>query len=100
MKIAIRIIICTILAAIALTLATFTIADFRRANAARSAKGYVLGAMGDSVAVYAGGDLKNPLDVTDIELASLRETDRELITKGMPVASREELLQLLEDLGG
>ena len=99
MRITIRIIICTILAAIALTLAVFTVADFHRANAAREAQGYVLGALGDSVAVYAGGDLKNPLDVTDIELASLRETDRELITKGMPVASREELLQLLEDLG-
>ena len=99
MKIAIRIMICTVLAAVALTMAVFTLADFRRADAARE-QGYVLGVSEGSVAVFAGGDLKTPLDVTDIELASLRETDRALISDGLRVESREELLLLLEDLGG
>jgi len=99
-KVTIRIMICVVLAAIALTLATFTVWNFRQANLAREARGYVLGVRGGSVAVYAGGDLKTPLDVTDIELASLRESDRALIAGGLPVGSREELLQLLEDLGG
>ena len=98
MKAAIRLIICTILIAVAVTMAVFTMADFRRANEARAA-GYVLGEADGSVAVYAGGNLKTPLRVTDIELATLRETDRALIADGFPVASREELLQILKDLG-
>lgn len=79
-------------------MAVFTIADFRRANAARAERGYVLGVQGGSVAVYAGNDPETPLEVTDIELASLRESDRALIEAGLPAATREELLQLLEDL--
>lgn len=98
MKAAIRLIVCTILIAVAITMAVFTMADFRRANEARAA-GYVLGEAGDSVAVYAGGDLKTPIRVTDIELATLREADRALIADGFPVGSQEELLQILEDLG-
>lgn len=37
--------------------------------------------------------------VTDIELSTLREADRRLVEAGIAVASREELLALLEDLG-
>ena len=37
--------------------------------------------------------------VTDIELGTLREADRQLIEAGLPVGSRDELLSLLEDLG-
>ena len=98
MKIGIRIMICTVLIAVAVTMAAFTAADFRRANAER-ASGYVLGEAGGSVAVYAGDNLKTPLRVTDIEVASLREADQALIAEGVPVGSREELLRILEDLG-
>ena len=68
------------------------------ANEARAA-GYVLGEAQGCVAVYAGGDLKTPLQVTEIELASLRGADRALIERGLHAASREEVLQILEDLG-
>ena len=99
MKLAIRIIVLTVLAAVALTLATFTLADFRRAEERRAREGFVLGTAGGSVAVYAGGDLRNPLTVTDIPLSTLRRADRERLEQGLPVADREQLLELLEDLG-
>jgi len=99
-KIAIRIIALTVLIAVALTMALFTAADFRRAAERREQAGFVLGAVGDSVAVYAGNDLKHPLTVTDIRLSSLRRSDQEKIARGLPAADRDALLELLEDLGG
>ena len=65
-----RVILCVCLMAVAVTMAAFTLAGFRK-----------------------------PLRVTDIELASLRATDRALVEHGIPVASREALQALLEDLG-
>ncbi len=51
------------------------------------------------VAVYHGQRDKEPVSVTDIEMANLRGTDRALVQKGIPVADQRELLSLLEDLG-
>ncbi len=51
------------------------------------------------VAVYSASDREKPLLVTDISLSSLRQTDRELIERGIGVSSHEEVLGLLEDLG-
>lgn len=48
--------------------------------------------------VRPGGDRK-PLQVTGIETAGLRRTDRELLRGGITVGSQEQLLLLLEDLG-
>ena len=100
MKIAIRIILLTVLAAVALTMVTFTLADFRRAEERREQAGYVLGASGGCVAVYAGDDRRHPLTVTDIRLSTLRRADREKLEEGLAVADRAALLELLEDLGG
>ena len=97
MKIAVRMIVCGVLIVAAVTMAALTVIEFRRADAARAA-GYVLGEADGAVAVYAGGNLKTPLRVTDIETASLRSADRELIAAGLHAASKEEVLQLLEDL--
>lgn len=100
MKTAIRIILCTFLIAIAVTMATFTIAGFTAAKRRAPQNSlYVLGDLDGSVAVYSGADPAHPLTVTEIETASLRERDRELITGGLPVDSPEELARLLEDLG-
>ena len=98
LKIRVRIALCAVLLALAAVMAYLTVAEFQRANAQRAA-GYVLGAADGSVAVYAGGDLKTPLRVTEIEMASLREADRALIAAGLSVGTREEVLQMLEDLG-
>ena len=42
---------------------------------------------------------RRPLQVTGIETAGLRRTDRELLRGGITVGSQEQLLLLLEDLG-
>lgn len=54
---------------------------------------------GDYVAIFPDGRSREPSAVTDIELRGLRRADRAMIEAGIPVASRQELLQLLEDLG-
>ena len=93
-----RIVLCICLMALAVTMAAFTLADFRRAAAGDSGA-LMLGAWQGSVAVFDRGDPAAPISVTDIELSSLRATDRALIERGMPVESEEALLSLLEDLG-
>ena len=98
MKTAIRIILCTCLLAVAVTMAAFTLADLTALPKDGGTELYLAGYEG-SVAVFEGGDRKTPLQVTDIALGSLRDSDRTLIEQGYPVDSREELLSLLEDLG-
>lgn len=51
------------------------------------------------VAVYSGSRGRSPVTVTDIEVAGLRGTDRAMLESGIPVADRQTLLYLLEDLG-
>ena len=104
MRIVIRIIICAFLAAAAVTMVTFTLAGFTGSGPGRTAAAeqdslYVLGESNGNVAVYTRDDLKNPVTVTDIELAGLRESDRAMIADGLPVESPEEVARLLEDLG-
>ena len=98
MKTGIRIIICVILAAVAAVMAGYTIAGFDEKGPVQDSL-YMLRESGGHVAVYGREDPANPLTVTDIELSSLRERDRELIAAGLPAQSPEELAQLLEDLG-
>ena len=92
MRIGTRIISCVMLMAVALTMAVVTRADFE------GAESYRLGEHKGMVAVYAGSGTE-PVSVTDIELASLRQADREMIAGGLEAATSEELLSLLEDLG-
>ena len=105
MKTGIRIIILTVMLAMAVTMATFTIAGFSSRADAREEEprgpggAYLLGELDGSVAVFDAGDMKTPLRVTGIEMDSLRRRDREMIAAGLPVATKEELAQLLEDLG-
>ena len=93
-----RIILCVCLMALAVTMAAFTLADFQRASAEPDGM-LMLGPWQGSVAVFDRGDPSSPRYVTDIELAALRATDRALIEHGYPVADRETLQALLEDLG-
>ena len=100
MKTAIRLILITALLAVALTMAVFTMAGFDTQARASAAPGaLVLGSYGGSVAVFDENDLKTPLQVTEIELASLRAADRALVERGITLDSREALMALLEDLG-
>lgn len=102
MKIGIRMILCTILAAVALTMAVFTLAGFTDRDGhpqALSESRYVLGEREGSIAVFRSDDPNTPVTITNIELATLREADRQLISAGLVAGSEDELLMLLEDLG-
>lgn len=93
MRTGIRIISCVMLMAVALTMAVFTLADFDPPAGA-----YRLGEHQGLVAVYSQAS-GQPVSITDIELASLRQADREAIVRGIQAETKEELLSLLEDLG-
>ena len=60
---------------------------------------YFLKSCDGFVAVYKSVKGRMPESVTAIEVASLRAADRAMLERGIPVADREELLELLEDLG-
>lgn len=53
---------------------------------------------GGYIAVYAADD-KKTATVTDIEVETLNDYDRELLQSGIPAKDDAELLSLLEDLG-
>lgn len=102
MRNCIRIITCTCLIAIALTFGVFTLAGFtrqREAAAVVESAAYVLGEVDGNIAIFSGRDMSKPLSITNIELAKLRQADRELISKGLTAKTDQELQQLLEDLG-
>lgn len=104
MKLGIRIILCAVLCALALTMAVFTLAGFSSARTRTSPPvvsegSFVLGEVDGNIAVFANGDMRNPLTVTNIELDQLREADRSMISAGLVAGSESELMQLLEDLG-
>ena len=51
------------------------------------------------VAIFESRKGRTPLSVTAIETAKLRNTDKLLLNRGIPVMNTTELLSLLEDLG-
>jgi len=102
----IRITICTLLAALALTMVAFTFASFTEPQStladAIDTSGedqYILGEWDGKIAIFRDGNMRNPVKITGIELKNLREADRALIREGLIAASETELLELLEDLG-
>ena len=104
MKVGIRIVLCALLICAALTMAVFTALGFTpRDSGGEPALGretrYMLGESDGNVAVYSSADPNEPVPVTNIELAGLREADRAEIRAGLIVGTESELLQLLEDLG-
>lgn len=60
---------------------------------------FVLREYGGYVGVFAADSTKTPLTVTNIEVDTLREADRDMLGAGIAVSDRDELLTLLEDLG-
>lgn len=95
MRLGIRIIACVIMMAVALTMVVFTAADFREAQT----RGYTLREYEGNVAVFGNENHSEPISVTDIELASLRQADRDKISAGISISGEGELQALLEDLG-
>ena len=102
MKIGIRMILCTVLAVVALAMAMFTLSGFTGRDdqpQALSDPRYVLGERDGSIAVFRSDDPDTPVTITNIQLATLREADRQMISAGLIAGSEDELLMLLEDLG-
>ena len=60
---------------------------------------YVLRDYEGHVAVYVENDPSCPMTVTDIDVNTLRELDRETLQTGIKVKSKERLMMMLEDLG-
>lgn len=105
MNTGIKIIVCAATAAIAMTMAVFTLAGFSQPKSERRIEStqlgemsYVLGESDGSIAVFAAGE-KTPLLITNIRIDQLRQADRDMIRAGLPASSEEELVRLLEDLG-
>ena len=108
MRNVIRILLCTALMAAAVAMAYMTVSGFARKEPLTFSRAsvspafqslYVLGESEGRVAVFSGSGAREPLSVTDIRTASLREQDRAMLRAGIPVDSPEELARLLEDLG-
>ena len=72
---------------------------YARYSAREEAAQFFLKSCDGFVAVYTASRSRAPESVTAIEVASLRSADRAMIERGIPVADRQELLELLEDLG-
>lgn len=72
-------------------------ADGSQAAAAENC--YVLRDYEGYVAVYVENDPSCPMTVTDIEVDTLRELDRETLQTGIKVKSQDRLMMILEDLG-
>ena len=61
--------------------------------------GYLVQASeGGYLAVYYK-DWGHPVFISNIPLATLRERDREDVERGISIATRQELIELLEDFG-
>ena len=103
MKLGIRMVLCVLLICAALTMAVFTALGFAPGRGGEPVGGrearFMLGESGGNVAVYSSADPNEPVTVTNIELAGLREADRAEIRAGLIVGTESELLQVLEDLG-
>lgn len=60
---------------------------------------YCLKSCDGFVAVYDAEHSRAPLSITVIETGCLRDIDRAMLDRGIPVESDTQLLELLEDLG-
>lgn len=60
---------------------------------------YCLKSYDGYVAVYDAAHIRTPLNITVIETAFLRDVDRAMLDKGIPVENDVQLLELLEDFG-
>lgn len=60
---------------------------------------FYLRAQDGYIAVYPNRRGAGPERITRIEIITLRAEDRAMLSRGIPAADRQNMLQLLEDLG-
>lgn len=73
--------------------------EYREENSDEVREGFILKEYDGFIGIFSPGFEKIPITVTDIEVSTLREADKELLRAGIYAASREEMMQLLEDFG-
>lgn len=101
----IRITVCAITAVIAVIMSAITVNSLRGEAAEVStaehhaAGGFVIREHGGRIAVFDVNAPEVPLTVTNINVASLRDSDRWLLSDGIRLSDETQVAQLLEDLG-
>ena len=68
-------------------------------NCSMEEAAFVLRESDGYVGVFESAGARKPVTVTDIEVAGLRDADRDMLSAGIAVCDRQELLSLLEDFG-
>ena len=58
---------------------------------------YIIQSEGDTLSVYREGE-ENPIEIIELDVSALPLVDQQLLEKGIPVSSKEDLTRLLEDL--
>lgn len=105
MKYKLRMTVCGVLTAVALTCAFTALAApsgmETQALAAENdqGEGFVLRAYDGYIGIFYADAEKTPMALTDIEVRNLRDTDQALLEAGIHTASYEKVMELLEDLG-
>ena len=59
---------------------------------------YYLKAFGGYVGIFEDEDFEKLLRLTEVELINLRDGDRAMLEKGIPIMDRKQLLEILEDI--
>lgn len=108
MKSKIKIAFVGVLSLCAVFSAIFALTDLNKAESENKAvecmaesggNNYVLRDYEGYVAIFIENNPSCPMTVTDIQVSTLRELDRQLLQTGMKIASKERLMMTLEDLG-
>ena len=109
MKFRVKIAVVGLLAIIAAFLSAFALVDYANAEDRGAAVScmtdgeqtscFVLREYEGYVAVFKENELNSPMTVTNIQVSTLRELDKELLKEGIKLYSKERLMMTLEDLG-
>jgi len=97
--------LCAVLAAAALGSAGWGAASVDRGREAQTVyaqaqeETYLVKTVDGYICIFVSENLKTPAEKTGIDSATLRLEDQASLERGIRVASRQELLMLLEDLG-
>ena len=100
----IKITVCAVTVCIAVIMSAATVNSFLEKDAPGSApeqsvEEYVVMAYYGKIAVFNPNHLNTPLTVTDININTLRDSDRRMLADGIRLNDEAEVAQLLEDLG-
>lgn len=102
MKVIFKIFVCAVMIAAAVIFSSMALSS--NGNSAQPAEAasdaaYILREWNGYIGIFYANDLKKPFSVTDIQIATLRENDRQMLSVGIEADTQEQLMRLLEDYG-